>query len=223
MPELITAHDERERCCVLDDQGGRCPNPSAFWVGTRESWDDYTYSCGSHLADVRRPGDAVVSLRGVKGMKDTVEIRDRLTIFLGNLVEDLVPTGTVEALVARAERASERGLKRRNPLIVAQAEEWAERLTSPPEPPEEIGSDEPAMPKHCCQEQPADPRDGTDAPEDDNPGLYIGDVVRLKSGGPTMTVVNHVPAGDRAECLYFRDGAPTVLVVSPAALVPAEG
>lgn len=62
---LVTATDERERCCVIIDEpnslfddGARCPKASRYWVGT-SPLDDYTYCCAEHLQSVRRPGDAV--------------------------------------------------------------------------------------------------------------------------------------------------------------------
>jgi hypothetical protein len=60
-PNLVTAHDEGERCCVLDEAGSRCPQPSRFWVGAN-GVDDYTHVCGDHVADVVRPGDAIHKL-----------------------------------------------------------------------------------------------------------------------------------------------------------------
>lgn len=58
---LITAYDERQRCCVLDDQGRRCPQRSRFWVGSN-GVDDYTHVCGDHVLDVKQEGDAVFPL-----------------------------------------------------------------------------------------------------------------------------------------------------------------
>jgi hypothetical protein len=60
-PPLITAHDERDRCCLLDDAGNRCPQPARFWVGAN-GVDDYTHVCGDHVEDVKRDGDVVVRL-----------------------------------------------------------------------------------------------------------------------------------------------------------------
>jgi hypothetical protein len=60
-PNLVTAPDERNRCCVLDDDGNRCPQRSRFWVGG-QVWDDYTHVCGDHVEAVKRPGDSVVRL-----------------------------------------------------------------------------------------------------------------------------------------------------------------
>lgn len=57
-PKLITAPDERVRCCIFDDDGNRCPNETAFWVGTN-GIDDYTHVCADHLDSVKRDGDAV--------------------------------------------------------------------------------------------------------------------------------------------------------------------
>jgi hypothetical protein len=61
-PQLVTAHDEREQCCVLDDSGARCTNKSEWWVGAN-GVDDYTHVCTSHLADVKQPQDSVVCLQ----------------------------------------------------------------------------------------------------------------------------------------------------------------
>jgi hypothetical protein len=60
-PQLITAPDEQERCCVLDKGGNRCPQKSRFWVGSN-GIDDYTHVCGDHVQDVKRPGDAINKL-----------------------------------------------------------------------------------------------------------------------------------------------------------------
>ncbi len=61
MPNLVTAPDEQSRCCVLDDQGNRCPNRSKFWVG--KNWiDDYTHACQDHLESVKTEGDVVQEL-----------------------------------------------------------------------------------------------------------------------------------------------------------------
>jgi hypothetical protein len=63
-PPLITSSDERERCCVLGENGSqesRCPQPSRFWVG-KNGVDDYTHVCGDHVEDVRQEGDTVVKL-----------------------------------------------------------------------------------------------------------------------------------------------------------------
>lgn len=58
VPNLITVPDERQRCCVLDDDGNRCPQKSRFWVGAN-GVDDYTHVCGDHVDAVKRDGDAV--------------------------------------------------------------------------------------------------------------------------------------------------------------------
>lgn len=56
---LVTAPDERERCCVVVD-GKRCELPTAFEVrGAGGELDDYTFTCADHLELVRRPGDVV--------------------------------------------------------------------------------------------------------------------------------------------------------------------
>ena len=59
---LVAAPDERQRCCVLDDAGNRCPQHSRFWVGAN-GLDDYTHVCGDHVEDVKRDGDSVVELK----------------------------------------------------------------------------------------------------------------------------------------------------------------
>jgi hypothetical protein len=64
-PPLITAPDEQERCCVLEEEGKaetRCPQKARFWVGKQGFPDDYTYVCGGHVDDVRREGDTVEKL-----------------------------------------------------------------------------------------------------------------------------------------------------------------
>lgn len=60
-PNLVTAPDERSRCCVLDAAGNRCSKRSRYWVGT-QGIDDYTHCCAEHLASVRRDGDTVLEL-----------------------------------------------------------------------------------------------------------------------------------------------------------------
>ena len=59
-PELVTAPDERERCCIIVE-GERCKQASRFWVG-KNGVDDYTHVCGDHVDEVKRDGDAVVKL-----------------------------------------------------------------------------------------------------------------------------------------------------------------
>lgn len=61
IPKLITAPDEQQRCCVLNDNGERCLKRSKFWVGTQPI-DDYTHVCAEHLQSVKRPEDTVVEL-----------------------------------------------------------------------------------------------------------------------------------------------------------------
>lgn len=61
VPNLVTAPDERTRCCVLDDKGQRCPQKSRFWVGAN-GIDDYTHVCGDHVESVKRDGDVVEKL-----------------------------------------------------------------------------------------------------------------------------------------------------------------
>jgi hypothetical protein len=59
---LITAPDERERCCVLHE-GRRCERPTAFRVaGPSGALDEYTYVCAQDLELVRRPDDIVTSI-----------------------------------------------------------------------------------------------------------------------------------------------------------------
>ena len=56
---LVTAPDERERCCVVVD-GVRCSRPTAWIVrGAGGELDDYACCCADHLELVRRPGDGV--------------------------------------------------------------------------------------------------------------------------------------------------------------------
>lgn len=58
---LVTAPDERERCCVVD--GARCPAAAAFEVaGPGGELDDRTWVCADHLELVRQPGDRVTAL-----------------------------------------------------------------------------------------------------------------------------------------------------------------
>jgi hypothetical protein len=45
---LITAPDERERCCVVID-GARCDRPTSHRISDG-SWDGYTYTCMDHVA-----------------------------------------------------------------------------------------------------------------------------------------------------------------------------
>ncbi len=65
-PSLVTAHDEQQRCCVLDERGERCPRRTRFWVGAN-GIDDYTHVCAEHLDDVKREGDVIM------GMTETVD------------------------------------------------------------------------------------------------------------------------------------------------------
>ena len=59
---LVTAPDERERCCVVVD-GKRCELPSAFRVASEDgALDDYTYSCTRHLHLVSGPGYVVTAV-----------------------------------------------------------------------------------------------------------------------------------------------------------------
>jgi hypothetical protein len=56
---LVTAPDERERCCVVDG-GMRCEQPTAWIVrGAGGELDEVTHVCEDHLALVRRTGDVV--------------------------------------------------------------------------------------------------------------------------------------------------------------------
>jgi hypothetical protein len=43
---LMTAPDERDRCCVVLD-AARCERPSTIRIGDG-SWDGYTFTCGAH-------------------------------------------------------------------------------------------------------------------------------------------------------------------------------
>jgi hypothetical protein len=60
-PNLVTAEDEQERCCLLNDAGARCSQRARFWVGAN-GLDDYTHVCGDHVEDVKREGDVVVKV-----------------------------------------------------------------------------------------------------------------------------------------------------------------
>jgi hypothetical protein len=56
---LVTAPDERERCCVVVD-GARCSQPTMWIVrGAGGELDDVTHACAEHLELVRRLGDTV--------------------------------------------------------------------------------------------------------------------------------------------------------------------
>jgi hypothetical protein len=60
---LVTAPDERRRCCVVV-RGQRCEHATSFRVGGADgALDDYTFVCRCHLELVRRPGDVVMSLQ----------------------------------------------------------------------------------------------------------------------------------------------------------------
>lgn len=60
---LVTAPDERERCCVVDEHGARCEQRTAWIVrGPGGEMDDVTHVCGDHVEIVRRPGDTVERL-----------------------------------------------------------------------------------------------------------------------------------------------------------------
>lgn len=61
---LVTAPDERERCCVVVD-GERCEQPSARRIGDG-SWDGYTYACADHVELVLQaePGCVVEPIPG---------------------------------------------------------------------------------------------------------------------------------------------------------------
>ena len=57
---LITAPDERDRCCVVVD-GVRCPQPSAVRIADAErSWDGYTYACADCAGLVAADGTAAI-------------------------------------------------------------------------------------------------------------------------------------------------------------------
>ncbi len=59
---LVTAPDERERCCVVID-GARCEQRTAWVVrGPGGEMDDYACVCGDHVELVRRPGDTIERL-----------------------------------------------------------------------------------------------------------------------------------------------------------------
>lgn len=61
---LVTAPDERERCCVVID-GVRCGQLTSVRIADVErSWDGYTYTCRDHAEIVRAdvPGGTVEAL-----------------------------------------------------------------------------------------------------------------------------------------------------------------
>lgn len=57
---LVTAPDERERCCFVERRDVRCEQRSEFRI-SGNAWDEYTYVCAGHLEIVRAssPGSAV--------------------------------------------------------------------------------------------------------------------------------------------------------------------
>jgi hypothetical protein len=59
---LVTAPDERERCCFVPPGGDRCEQRSAWRIeGRAYAWDDYTFVCGDHVAVVlAASGEAVL-------------------------------------------------------------------------------------------------------------------------------------------------------------------
>ena len=62
---LLTAPNERERCCVVRD-GVRCERPTAFRVaGAGGTIDDDTYVCAQDLKLVRRPGNIVTPIEEI--------------------------------------------------------------------------------------------------------------------------------------------------------------
>jgi hypothetical protein len=63
---LVTAPDERDRCCVVVD-GTRCKQPTARRIaGSPPAWDDYTYVCADHVELVldSQPGCVVEPMPG---------------------------------------------------------------------------------------------------------------------------------------------------------------
>lgn len=60
-PKLITAPDERNRCCVLNEADERCIFPAKFWIGQNHI-DDYTHTCEHHREEMIREGDSVEPL-----------------------------------------------------------------------------------------------------------------------------------------------------------------
>lgn len=60
---LVTAPDERERCCFVDENGNRCGQRTR-WRVTDGSMDGTTHVCSDHLELVRRPGDTVEPIDG---------------------------------------------------------------------------------------------------------------------------------------------------------------
>jgi hypothetical protein len=62
---LITAPDERERCCVVES-GKRCPERTAYRVAAASGeLDDYTHCCERHLELVSGPGYVATMVSGV--------------------------------------------------------------------------------------------------------------------------------------------------------------
>jgi hypothetical protein len=56
---LVTAPDERERCCMVID-GERCSAPTSWRIASKDgALDDYTYTCAAHVELVAGPGHVV--------------------------------------------------------------------------------------------------------------------------------------------------------------------
>ena len=61
---LVTAADERQRCCVVVD-GHRCEQASVFRVASSDdALDDYTYVCGDHVLLVTSPTYVATRIAG---------------------------------------------------------------------------------------------------------------------------------------------------------------
>ena len=59
---LVTAPDERERCCVVID-GERCPAPTAFRIAAEDgALDDYAHTCAAHVELVAGPAYVVTAV-----------------------------------------------------------------------------------------------------------------------------------------------------------------
>jgi hypothetical protein len=59
---LVTAPDERERCCVVIG-GERCSEPTAYRIAAEDgALDDYTHVCRGHRELVAGPGYAVMAV-----------------------------------------------------------------------------------------------------------------------------------------------------------------
>jgi len=68
---LVTAWDERERCCLVMD-GSRCSQRSAVRLADG-AWDDYTFVCADHVELVRQPGDVIEPISELDAVEATAE------------------------------------------------------------------------------------------------------------------------------------------------------